>query len=118
MRKLVIRLYVDGKVRKYTAPRYVSWNTFDETMALQKVFNSNISNQELILKCFYLVCSIFGHQFTVEQLQKGYDIKEILKKTSEALDYVISTADISRKGEVIPFENRSKRSAKANFERS
>lgn len=106
MKKLVIRVFVDGKVKKFTAPRFVSWDTFNKTVSLNKLFNSNTPNDVLIPKCYPMVCSIFGHQFTVEQLQKGYDMKEILKKTDEALDYVIAVADLSRKGEVIPFERK------------
>ena len=117
MRKLVIRVYVEGKVKKFTAPRFVSWDTFNKTMELNKMFNSNISNEELIPKCFSVMCSIFGHQFNEEQLQRGYAVKEILLKTDEAITYVMSTAELSRKGEVVPFESKSKRSVKTYFTR-
>lgn len=106
MKKLVIRIYIDGKVKKFTAPRFVSWDTFNKTMVLQKAFNAMQPNEVLLPKCYPMLCSIFGHQFTVEQLQKGYDMSEILKKTNEALDYVITVADLSRKGEVLPFERK------------
>ncbi|MBT2569842.1 hypothetical protein [Planococcus sp. ISL-110] len=106
MKKLVIRVYVEGKVKKFTAPRFVSWDTFRQTMALQKLFDSNAPNEALIPQCYPIICSIFGHQFTVEQLERGYSVEEILKKTGEALHYVFATADLSFKGEVLPFERR------------
>ena len=117
MRKLVIRVYIAGKVKKFTAPRFVSWDTFNKTMMMQKEFNSKVPNEVVLPKCYPLMCSIFGNQFTVEQLEQGYDMKEILLKTSEALDYVISVADLSTKGEVIPFESKPKRNIKTYFKR-
>ncbi|WP_185960091.1 phage tail assembly chaperone G [Planococcus soli] len=117
MRKLVIRIYTEGKIKKFTAPRFVSWDTFNKTMVMQKEFDSDAPNEVVLPKCYPLVCSIFGHQFTVEQLEQGYDIKEILIKTSEALNYVISTADLSNRGEVVPFEGRRKRSSKTYINR-
>lgn len=109
MRKLVIRVFVDGKVKKFTAPRFVSWDTFDRVMELQREFNAHVPNEILLPKSYSLLCSIFGHQFTVEQLQQGYDMSKLLLKTNEALDYVICVSDISRKGEVVPFDAKSRK---------
>ena len=110
MRKLVIRVNIAGEVKKFTAPRFVSFDTFNKTADMQRDFNADLPNEILLPQCYPLMCSIFGHQFTVEQLERGYDMKEILLKTSEALDYVISVADLSFKGEVIPFDSKRKRS--------
>lgn len=109
MRKLVIRVFVDGKVKKFTAPRFVSWDTFNKVMEVRKELNSDMPNEVLIPKSFPLLCSIFGHQFTVEQLERGYKMEELLLKTDEAIDYVIAVANISTRGEVVPFAARSRK---------
>lgn len=101
LQKHSITLNINGKTKKFKAPKFISSDVFQKTMQLEKDFDDNNEAYLIIEKCYPLICEIFGNQFTLFQLQKGLDVREVLPATCAAIDHVINHMELSR-SETVP----------------
>ena len=108
MKKLTIRLHVDGKEKRFTAPKMVTGSVFQKTLQLEENFDKRRDPAYMFQELYPFICGVFGHQFTEEQLKNGFDVREILPMTDKALNHVIVEMELDPLGEVIPF-GRNKR---------
>lgn len=109
MKKLSIRLNINGKEKRFTAPRMVTGSVLKKTLELNENFDKRRDPEYIFNEHYPFICSVFGHQFTVEQLEKGYDVREILPMAIKAIDHVIEEMELDPLGEVIPFEKSKRR---------
>ncbi|WP_404336429.1 phage tail assembly chaperone G [Planococcus rifietoensis] len=108
MKKLTIRLHIDGKEKRFTAPKMVTGSTFKKTLQLERQFDQRRDPEYIFNEHYPFICSVFGYQFTEEQLERGYDVRDILPMATKAIDHVIEEMELDPLGEVIPFD-RNKR---------
>ncbi|PLR79700.1 hypothetical protein CVD25_06500 [Bacillus canaveralius] len=116
MKNLKIHLIIDGKKKKFKAPKFISGSVFQKTMELERVLD-NIQDYNIVFEKLYpLICDVFGNQFTPEQLRKGVDIREIIPLANSVTDHVICHMQLSNKiagvhseGKVVLFEKNNRK---------
>ena len=108
MKKLTIRLHIDGKEKRFTAPRMVTGSVFQKTLQIDENFDKRRDPEYMFQELYPFICGVFGHQFTEEQLKNGFDVREIYPLTVKAINHVIVEMELDPLGEVIPFD-RNKR---------
>lgn len=97
LKKLIIRLNIDGKKRKFKASKFVSSEVFRRTLELEDDLNKGRDPYMIFNKCYPLICEIFGNKFTSSQLQKAVDIRDILPLAYAAIDHVIEQMRLRNK---------------------
>lgn len=108
VKKLTIRLHVEGKEKRFTAPKMVTGSVFQKTLKLERLFDERRDPDFIFDEYYPFICAVFGHQFTVKQLEEGYPFREILPMAEKAIDHVMVEMELDPFGEVIPFD-RNKR---------
>lgn len=109
MKKLTIRLNINGKEKKFTAPKMVTGSVLQKTLKLSNDFDERRDPEYLFNEHYPFICAVFGHQFTLEELENGFDYREVLPMASKAIDHVIEEMDLDPRGEVLPFAARSRK---------
>jgi hypothetical protein len=67
----------DEVIREYTRS-FIPWELLKRALRLQKVLNTDEINESDLDELAGLVVAVFGDQFTVEQLNNGADMGEML----------------------------------------
>ncbi|MBX4373360.1 hypothetical protein K4G95_24225, partial [Mycobacterium tuberculosis] len=74
MKKLSLTLRIEGKKKRFRAPKFVSSDVLPKSLDLEDNIDKMKNPQIVFQKCYPLICEIFGNQFTPSQLQKGIEV--------------------------------------------
>ena len=90
-----ITLLINGKEKTYKAP-FISARNLKKTLQLSEKVQSGITDEIMDELAEYEV-SLYGNQFTSDELLDGYEASKFFKKVLEDLEKVIGEFDLSVK---------------------
>lgn len=93
MKKLRTRLKIDGKTKWFTAPKGLSLEVCKLATEIEKCFKQSKSPEVIAKKVYPFICEMFGNQFTVSQLKKGMDERDLLPLAQNSILYFNSILD-------------------------
>lgn len=104
-KRLTIYLKINGKKKRFRAPEFVSSEAFFRVLKLKQDLEANEDFLIVYEQFFPLICEVFANQFTVDQIRKGVDAREVMNLANIVADHVIERMEMyygtEKGGEVV-----------------
>lgn len=111
MKRFALTLKLDNKKKHFKPLKEVTIDVLNHSIQLENMLKAKVDRYQALNQCLQYVCAVFGHRFTLQDLERNVEVDEIIPLTMKTIEYVTATAGLKLpefhpRGEVVPFVQR------------